>query len=93
MVIEAASLGTPSVVVAGPDNAAVELVHSGENGFIAPSAAPDDLAEAIVRVSEAGMALRNSTAAWFERNAARLSVGESLRIVVAAYDGEATARS
>ena len=29
--------GTPSVVVAGPDNAATELVSEGVNGFVAPS--------------------------------------------------------
>src|SRR5213076_64710 len=49
VVVEAAARGTPSVVVAGPDNAAVELVDDGENGFVAPSAAPADLADAIVR--------------------------------------------
>ena len=35
VVIEAAAHGTPSVVVADPDNAAVELVTEGVNGFIA----------------------------------------------------------
>ena len=54
VVIEGAAYGTPSVVVAGPDNAATELVVDGENGFIARSASPEDLATAIVRVSEAG---------------------------------------
>ena len=43
VVIEAAASGTPSVVVAGPDNAAVELVSEGENGFIAESAAPQSI--------------------------------------------------
>ena len=54
VVIEAAARGTPSVVVAGPDNAAVELITEGENGYVAPSASPEDLAAAIVRVSDAG---------------------------------------
>ncbi len=54
VVIEAASRGTPSVVVAGPDNAAVELVDDGVNGFVAASASPEDLAAAIVRVSDGG---------------------------------------
>jgi glycosyltransferase involved in cell wall biosynthesis len=88
VVIEAAARGTPSVVVAGPDNAAVELVTEGENGFIAPSASPGDLAQSIVRVHEQGSALRNSTAAWFERHARRLSIETSLDIVVGVY-GEA----
>jgi glycosyltransferase involved in cell wall biosynthesis len=79
--------------VAGPDNAAVELIVDGENGFVAPSAAPADLAAAIVRVHEAGPALRSSTAAWFERNARRLSVDGSLELAIAAYGREPSARS
>jgi glycosyltransferase involved in cell wall biosynthesis len=85
IVIEAASCGTPSVVVADPDNAAVELIAEGINGTVARSAAPEDLAAAIVAVAEAGHGLRSSTRAWFERNAARLSLRRSLKIVVAAY--------
>jgi glycosyltransferase involved in cell wall biosynthesis len=85
VVIEAAARGTPSVVVAGPDNAAAELISEDENGFIAPSASPDDLAAAIVRVHEAGRPLRDSTAAWFARNAQRLSLGHSLDTVLRVY--------
>lgn len=85
VVVEAAARGTPSVVVAGPDNAAVELVEEGVNGAVAPSADPDDLAAAIVRVAQAGDVLRRSTAAWFERNGARLSAGASLERLVADY--------
>ena len=92
VVIEAASQGTPVVVVAGPDNAAAELVVDGENGFVAPSAAPEDLAAAIARVHAAGPALRTSTAAWFARNAERLSLGRSLETVLAAYDGASARR-
>ena len=58
VVVEAAARGVPSVVVAGPDNAATELVEEGVNGFIAPSAEPDDLAAALVRVYDAGPELR-----------------------------------
>jgi glycosyltransferase involved in cell wall biosynthesis len=93
VVIEAAAHGTPSVVVAEPDNAAVELVAEGENGFIVRSAAPDDLAAAIVRVWEEGPDLRASTAAWFKRNASRLSLERSLEIALAAYGGGSNARS
>jgi glycosyltransferase involved in cell wall biosynthesis len=85
VVVEAAARGTPSVVVANPDNAAVELVEEGVNGFVAASADPGDLADAMVRVHEAGPALRASTAAWFERNAERLSMTASLDAVAAAY--------
>jgi len=85
VVVEAAALGVPSVVVADPDNAATELVDEGENGFVAASASPEDLAEAILRVHAAGPALRERTAAWFERNARRLSLAGSLDRVAASY--------
>jgi glycosyltransferase involved in cell wall biosynthesis len=75
----------PSVVVRDPDNAAVELVEDGENGVVAPSAEPADLADAILRVHAAGPALRASTAAWFARNARRLSLEGSLETVLRSY--------
>ena len=86
VVVEASARGVPAVVVAGPDNAAVELVDEGENGFIAASADPEDLAVAILRVRDAGPELRDRTAAWFARNATRLSLEHSLERVVAAYE-------
>jgi glycosyltransferase involved in cell wall biosynthesis len=86
VVVEAAARGTPSVVVREPDNAAVELVDDGVNGVIAASAAPADLAAAIVRVHEAGEPLRASTREWFARNARRLSLESSLETVVAGYN-------
>jgi glycosyltransferase involved in cell wall biosynthesis len=85
VVVEAAARGVPSVVVEAPDNAAVELVEDGENGVVASSAEPDDLAAAIVRVHEAGPALRSATAAWFARNARRLSLEQSLEMVLLSY--------
>jgi glycosyltransferase involved in cell wall biosynthesis len=85
IVVEASSLGVPSIVVREPDNAAIELISEGENGTIADSAAPADLAAAIVRVHEAGARLRETTAAWYERNAQRLSLDSSLDAVVEAY--------
>jgi glycosyltransferase involved in cell wall biosynthesis len=87
VVVEAASTGTPSIVVAGPDNAAVELVEDGVNGLVAGSASPDDLAAAIVRVRQGGSALRDTTAAWFSRNVAELRLSASLDVVTAAYTG------
>jgi glycosyltransferase involved in cell wall biosynthesis len=87
VVVEAASSGTPSVLIAGPDNAAVELIEEGVNGTVAPSISADDLAAAILRVHEAGAALRASTAAWFERHREELSLTGSLAAVVAAYAG------
>jgi glycosyltransferase involved in cell wall biosynthesis len=85
VVIEAASLGVPSVVVAGPDNAATELVIEGENGFIARSSEPEELARAIIRVHDAGRNLRERTARWFGENARRLSLENSLQAVLEAY--------
>ncbi len=92
VVVEAGARGTPSIVVAGEDNAATELIEEGVNGFVAPSAAPADLAAAIGRVRDGGMALRQSTAGWFTQNARRLSLDSSLEIVIAAYRA-ASARS
>ena len=85
VVVEAAAAGTPSVVVAGPDNAATGLVSEGENGYVAPSASPEDLASAIERVHDEGHALRERTAAWFRSNARRLSLDGSLEKVLESY--------
>jgi glycosyltransferase involved in cell wall biosynthesis len=83
VVIEAAATGTPTVVVAGPDNAAAELIEEGVNGFVAES--PAALAAAIVRVHEGGAELRRSTVEWFERNAGSLSAAESAHRIAAEY--------
>jgi glycosyltransferase involved in cell wall biosynthesis len=85
VVVEAAAVGTPSVVVDAPDNAAAELVEDGVNGFVARSAEPDELGEAILRVHSAGRALRESTADWFRRNRERLSLETSVERVLAVY--------
>jgi glycosyltransferase involved in cell wall biosynthesis len=85
VVIEAAAAGTPSVVVAGDDNAAVELVEEGVNGFVASSEDPRVLAEAVVRCIDAGPALRASTVAWFARRAPQLSIAESAERLLAEY--------
>jgi glycosyltransferase involved in cell wall biosynthesis len=92
VVLEAMARGTPAVVVRDEDNAATELIVEGENGFVAPSASPEDLAAAVVRVHEAGAELRESTLAWFKGNATRLSLESSLETVSAVYSG-ASARS
>ena len=86
VVVEAAARGTPSIVVAGPDNAAVELIEEGVNGFVCPSSDPVAIADAIVRVHEAGIALRESTARWFSQHARELSLEGSMQTVLASYD-------
>jgi glycosyltransferase involved in cell wall biosynthesis len=85
VVVEASAHGTPAVVVAAPDNATVELVEDGVNGVIAASADPDAIADAIVRVHEAGIEMRESTARWYAENAHQLSVDASLRTVLDSY--------
>lgn len=83
VVIEAAASGTPSVVVAGEDNAAAELVVDGVNGYVARSL--DELGDAIAGVIEEGPELRERTARWFEENAGRLSAAESAQRIAAEY--------
>lgn len=85
VVVEAAAHGTPSVVVAGPDNAAVELVQDGVNGVVAPDASPRALATAIERVAEQGEAMRARTRRWFEENVERMSLTRSLEIALGTY--------
>jgi glycosyltransferase involved in cell wall biosynthesis len=86
VVVEAAARGTPSVVVAGPENGAVELVSEGDNGAVAASAEPDELASAILRVVKAGPMLRESTTRWFEERAPRLRIDASLELVSEGYE-------
>lgn len=85
VVVEAAARATPSVVVAGEDNAAAELIVDGVNGVLAPSSDAAAVAAAIVRVYEAGLPLRESTARWYAENAATLSLESSLRTVLSDY--------
>jgi glycosyltransferase involved in cell wall biosynthesis len=90
--VEAAARGTPSVIVAGPENAATELVEDGVNGVVAPDASPQSIAAALLRVVDAGAPLRESTARWFAKNAASLTIDRSLEVVAEAYAQGVTAR-
>jgi glycosyltransferase involved in cell wall biosynthesis len=85
VVVEASARATPSVVVAGEDNASVELVQDGINGVVAGTDDPATIAAAIVRVHEAGITMRESTAEWFLENGKRLSLESSLQQVLASY--------
>jgi glycosyltransferase involved in cell wall biosynthesis len=85
VVVEASAHATPSIVVAGGDNAATELVADGVNGMAVESAEPEAIAEAIVRVHEAGLALRESTAGWFAEHAEELSLESSMEQVLESY--------
>ena len=65
----------------------MELVFQDVNGAVAPSADPEDLAAAILGVLDRGMALRSSTARWFEDNAGKLRLDRSLQLVLDEYEG------
>jgi glycosyltransferase involved in cell wall biosynthesis len=85
LVVEAASLGTPSILVAGPENAATELITDDVNGFVVAAADPETLGAAIVRAVEGGRDLRRRTLDWYERHRDRLSIETSLELVEASY--------
>jgi glycosyltransferase involved in cell wall biosynthesis len=85
VVVEAAAKGTPSIVVAGEDSAASELIVDGVNGVIAADDEPETIADAIARVHERGMSLRLSTAAWFNEHGASLTLDASLQAVLDSY--------
>jgi glycosyltransferase involved in cell wall biosynthesis len=85
VVVEAASVGTPTVAVLGPDNAATDLVEQGVNGFVVGSDEPAVLGKAIADAVERGAALRESTLEWFERNREALSIEGSLARVEDSY--------
>jgi glycosyltransferase involved in cell wall biosynthesis len=85
VVVEACARGTPVVVVTHPDNAATELVQDGINGVIASSSSAVDLSDAILRVYEAGEAMRATTVDWFSRNSENLSLEHAFRVVLDAY--------
>ena len=88
IVVEAAARGTPSVVVAGRENASTELVVNGVNGAVAPEATPESIARALVQVVEAGPALRESTLRWFVENGDDLRIERSVELVTRSYAGE-----
>lgn len=66
VVVEACAVGTPVVLADAEDNASVELVEDGVNGYVAASTEPAVLGAAIVRAVEAGEPLRRSARAWYE---------------------------
>jgi hypothetical protein len=77
-VAEAAAAATPSVVVAGEDNAAAELVVAGVNGAISDDVSAAALGGAILRVLRGGRRLRESTLAWFDAERVDRGLGRSV---------------
>jgi glycosyltransferase involved in cell wall biosynthesis len=68
--------GVPVVLVAGPQDAAVELIRQG-GGVVVAHADPEELAEAIVGIITAGEAARAEALANAERLCRERSVTES----------------
>ncbi len=91
VVVESAARGVPVVVAHAPDNAAVELVEEGVNGFVAADTSPEALGGALVAACTGGDALRVSTCDWFARSAERLSLGRSLDLLEEFYGREVRA--
>ena len=85
VVVEAAARGTPSIVVAGEDNAATELIAEGVNGTIAARPIRRRSPTRSCACTRAGIALRESTVGWFAENAEWLSLEHSLRTVLESY--------
>lgn len=81
VVLEATSVGTPVVVVAGPDNASVELIEPGVNGFVAADADAETVAAAIVLAVEAGVGLRRTSADWYAENSQRLASSATAHVL------------
>ncbi|WP_197030049.1 glycosyltransferase family 4 protein [Cellulomonas sp. URHE0023] len=91
-VVEACAAGTPVVLAQAPDNASVELVEEGINGFVAASERPDDLGAAIVAVVDGGPRLRATTRHWFDEAVRTRTVQAAARGILAALT-EAGAKS
>jgi glycosyltransferase involved in cell wall biosynthesis len=77
-IAEASAWGIPAVVVAHEDNAAVDLIEPGVNGFIVPPGDEGLLAAAIVEAVHAGDQLRRSSSEWFLRSRKERSLSVSL---------------
>jgi glycosyltransferase involved in cell wall biosynthesis len=91
VVAEAAAYGVPSIVLRHADSAALELIVDDVNGVACESIAPETVASAILRVHDAGYAMRQRTLAWSCKHARELSIESSLPHLLALYRGEIAA--
>lgn len=82
VVLEAAAHGLPTVLVAGEDNAATELIEPGLNGRVVATADPGVLARATLALA-ADEDVHDSTRRWFAHAHRRYSV----EAAVTAVDG------
>ncbi len=92
VVAEAAAAGVPSVVVAGVDNAAVELIDEGVNGVVASSVDPEILGSAIVRAVE-DRTMRQGSADWYRRERVSRGLGASVDELLARYADRSASRT
>ncbi|WP_159501798.1 glycosyltransferase family 4 protein [Microbacterium sp. 18062] len=89
VVVESSAHGTPVVLVQDDGNASTELVSPGENGFIAESTNPVDLADALVRAVRGGEDLRTRTRAWYEDAVRTRTVDKTVDGILSALDSAA----
>lgn len=82
VVVEACAAGTPTVLVAAEDNAAVELIEEGVNGYVATSTAPEVLGSALQRAIAGGAPLRRSARAWYEDAAGHRTAAAAARAIL-----------
>jgi len=92
VIVEAASLGIPSVVLQHEDSAAAELIVDGVNGVLCSSTDAAEVASAILRVHDAGDELRRSTLAWYRANVGDLTIEGSLPRLLDIYQGRLSVR-
>jgi len=85
IVAEAAAYGTPAVVVAGEDNASVDLVRHGETGMVAPDAGPESLGGAIADVVAAGRNMRDATITAYRSDRVARSLSASVDELLERY--------
>jgi glycosyltransferase involved in cell wall biosynthesis len=85
VVVEAASFGTPSIVLRAPESAAPELIVEGENGIVIEDAAPAAIARGLVEASRRRTELTATTAQWFRANAPALSIDASVAALEEIY--------
>lgn len=86
VIVEAAAAGTPAVIVAAPENAAVELVSSGYNGQVVGSTNVTQLADAVATIVEQRDTFARRARTWYEENAHRLSVRGTAQALERLFD-------
>ena len=84
-IVQPSARGVPAIVVPAADNAAVELVHDGINGYMARDATPEALADALLNCLGNAAALRASTRVWYAAHRTELSIEASVARLLAVF--------